>query len=264
MAKNYQSKSKNTVDLAIMKQATQISMQIMKELRDAIKVGVTGGDINRLTGDLCVKYDVLPAFKGVAGPKGPFPANLCLCVNDEVLHAIPSDKRVFASGDLITIDFGIVHKGHYTDHCITVGLGEVSPEDRKLLQIGKLAVETAAKLARPGARSGDLGAALHGIVKLAGFEVVREYVGHGIGQSLHLAPELPAYGRPGSGDLLKKDMVVCVEAQILAGGQKIYTDSDGWTIKTRDGSKAVMFEFMMQVADKPVFLTDTREWPLFV
>lgn len=253
------------VDLATMRKAAEISKQIMQELCAAIKVGVTGEDINRLAGELCQKYGVEPSFKGVPGEAGPFPGNLCLCLNDEVLHTIPSASQVVREGDLVSVDFGIIYEGHFTDHCVTVGVGKLAPNAERLLRTGKLAVEAAVAKVGPGVRVGDLGAAMQQTARLAGFDVIKQFVGHGIGRKLHLSPEIAAYGQPGRGAILTAGQIICVEAQVVENSDDIYVAEDGWTIKTRDGGLSVMFEYMVEVTKtgKNV-LTDTRDWPILV
>lgn len=244
-------------------EATKISMKILEEAVNAVKIGSSGTGINELVGDLCKKHDVEPAFLGVGDSSNPFPANLCVSVNDEVLHAIPSNVP-FKAGDLVKVDFGIVHKGFYTDHCVTIGLEPVAEIDRNLMRIGKLAVENAVAKAVAGNTVGDLGHSMQSTVELAGFNVLKNFVGHGIGKNLHLPPEIAAYGQPGHGARLKKGMVVCVEAQVVAGSDRVKTAEDGWTITTLDGSRGVMFEYMVEVGRKGnEILTDTRNWQIF-
>jgi methionyl aminopeptidase len=252
---------KTPEEIVIIKEATQISMQILAALRAATTIGTNAGEIDDLAGQLCKQHNVTPAFLGVGKKKNPFPANICVSINSEVLHAIPTREKVFKDGDLVKLDFGIVHQGYYTDHCITLGLGNVSGADQKLINIAKLAIESAANMAIAGAHVGDLGHTMQSIVAMAGFDVLKGFVGHGIGKSLHEEPEIAAYGVPNTGPQLLKNQVLCVEAQVVAGQEDVYVEKDGWTIKTADGRKSVMFEYMVLVGDKkPEILTDTRGW----
>lgn len=251
-------------DLKGIRAAAAVSVEIMQELVEAVKPGITGEDIDRLAGEACAKRGVTPSFKGVPSNAGPFPGNLCFCINDQVLHAIPYKSQVVASGDVVKVDFGIVRNGYYTDHCISLGIGEVAEADKKLLQIGKLAVESAVAKVKAGARTGDLGSTVQSIAEIAGFSVVAEFIGHGIGKRLHLPPDVPAVGRAGTGALLKEGMVICVEAQIIAGSNRLYIESDGWGLRTRDGSNAVMFEYMVEVQKGGYkVLTPTQNWNIF-
>lgn len=247
-----------------LKSATKISMRIMEELFSAIDIGVNRLEIDKFMGQLCTKYQVRPAFKGVKGAISDYEYNLCLGVNDDVVHAIPADYE-FKNGDVISLDLGIIHQGIFTDHCVSFGLGDVSTEDVRLLETAKLAITNAAEKIAAGQRTGDNGARIQQLAELAGFSVVEEYIGHGIGNHLHLSPELPAYGVPGSGEILESGIIVCVEAQINAGSPRTSLQADGWTVKTADGKNSVMFEYMVHLPEKSKpaeILTDTREWPI--
>lgn len=253
----------NKQELKKMRKAAAITTEIMAELKEELAPGVTGEDIDELTADLCEKYDVEPAFKGVPGAKEPYPANLCVSVNHETLHTIPKSSQVFSEGDLVSIDFGIVYEGMYTDNCVTYGIGELGPEDQRLLETGKLAVLTAAKQVEPEVTTGDLGNTMQSISKLAGFDVLKNYVGHGIGKKLHLPPEIPAYGYPGNGPGLRVGQVICVEAQVVAGSDKIRLADNGWDILTYDGRNSVMFEYMVEVTKSGFnIITETQGWEL--
>lgn len=252
-------------DLEKIRSSAEISLEILKTIYDRVKAGVTGAQLDTWIAEECEERGVKPAFKGVASAAGPFPGNFCLSINDVVLHGIPRASQIIQEGDLVSLDFGINNAGYYTDHCITVGVGEVADEDKKLLEVAQLAVATAAEKVRPGLRTGDLGHTMHEIVSLAGFDTLRDYIGHGIGKALHLPPDVPAYGRPGSGTALKPGMVICVEAQVVAGSNKVYTESDGWTIRTSDGGNSVMFEYMVEVTQTgSQILTDNRDWSIYI
>ncbi len=253
---------KTAADLTIIKQAAQISQAILHQLVDYTKPGITPLDIDRLAGELCAKKGVKPAFFGVQGPTN-FPGNMCVCVNEEILHAIPRDTRKIQEGDLVKLDFGIIYKEFYTDHCVTLGIGKLSSEDERLLKVGKLAVESSISQAIAGNHTGDLGYVMQSVAELAGFNVLSGFVGHGIGRSLHEFPQVPAYGEPHTGAKLEPGMVICVEAQVVAGKDETYIADDGWTVIIKDGSRGVMFEYMVLITeDKPEVLTDTRSWKI--
>lgn len=245
------------------KRATNLSTKIMAELKKAIKVGVAPIQLDQLAGELCRKNGVLPAFKGVENGRLTYQHNSCISVNDEILHGIPG-RQPLKEGDLVKIDFGIIYHEFYTDHCFTVGVGKVNKEDKKLLEVGRRAVLNAVALARPDEHTGDLGHAMHSTAQESGFETLKEYVGHGIGTSLHGEPEIPAYGQPGQGQELKKNMIICVECQVVPGSDQVFVDQSGWTVKTKDGQKGVMFEYMVRVDKNPEILTQTQDWPLVV
>jgi len=246
------------------KRAGKIATEILWELRELLEPGIKGDEINFKAGELCAKKGVKSSFLGVKGAKSNFPGNLCLSINNMVLHGIPSAQQIIKEGDLVKLDFGIIDNGCYTDQCVTVGVGKVAPQDEKLLEVGRKAVLNAALKAKMGEHVGTLGYTMQGISELGGFSVVKEYVGHGIGNYLHLPPEVPAWGDPGKGAVLKEGMVICVEAQVLGSeSDEVYTAKDGWSIFTVDGANSVMFEYMVYVGkDEARILTPTQDWPL--
>lgn len=244
-------------------EACRISVEILKQLYDQVAIGVVPIEIDQLAGKLCEKYGVKPAFYAVQGKKGIYGYNTCIQVNDVAVHGIPDSVNPIKSGDLVSIDFGIIYEGLYTDHCVTVGVGEVSEADKKLLRVGRESVLNATKQAVTGNHTGDLGYVMESQARQAGFDTLKEYIGHGIGTGLHDEPEIPAYGQPHTGDPLHRGEVICVESQVVAGQPKVKTDSDGWTTRTRDGENAVMFEFMVMVDNtKGIIMTPTQDWPL--
>jgi methionyl aminopeptidase len=247
---------KNEIEYMILKEATAISANILRRIKEETKIGISAASLDKLAGQLCLENNVKPSFKGVRGVKGPYSNNICISTNDEILHAIPKEERIFKSGDIVKLDFGIIHKGFFTDHCVTVGLGELTPEEKKLIHTGEQCIETAIKQAIKGNTVGDISNALQTVAEEAGFNYVTTYVGHGIGRSLHLSPEIPAYGQRGAGIRLQNGMVLCIENQITLGSADLKMDNDGWTLSTKDGSKGVMFEHMVLIKDNaPQVLT---------
>lgn len=245
------------------KEIAKISTEILDELRQAVRPGVTPIEINRLADELAAKHEVKPNFKGVGPAGNQYKHAVCVSVNDTVVHGIPN-HRMFEQGDLIKVDFGIEKDGLNTDHCFSVGIGPLTAEDERLLKTGKKAVQAAVYQAVSANRTGDLGFTMQSIVNQAGFSVAKEFVGHGIGATMHDEPQIPAYGSPGRGQKLKAGMVLCIEAQVLAGDDSIYFADDGWTVKTSDGKNAVMFEYMVVVGPKkPEILTQTLDWPIY-
>jgi len=243
-------------DEKILREASKISLTILKKLSKEIREGSTPLEIDQKAGIYCKEYNVQPAFKRVQG----YDFNTCISVNDVAVHGIPSDIP-FKKGDLISIDFGIIHKGLYTDHCWTWSLGKPSKENRKLIQAGRDAVENCIPLAIPGNYTGDLGYEMERVAKENGFNVIKMFIGHGIGKTLHDAPDIPAYGKKGKGDLLVDGMVICIECQLVNGKGQIYIDTDGWSVRTENKGMSVMFEYMIIVRkDNPVVLTDTLSW----
>jgi methionyl aminopeptidase len=256
--------AKNRRTLEMYRDACKISLEIMASVRESVAVGITTSELNKITGEECQKRNVKPAFYKVRNHNGIFGHNACIYKNDVAVHGIP-DSEPLASGDLLTYDFGIIYKGLHTDHCYTVGVGDVSKDDRKLLEVGKLAVVTSIKQAVAGNYTGDIGNAIEEIARMSSFDTLKEYIGHGIGKNLHEVPEIPAHGEPGKGEKLKENMIICVEAQVTAGSAAVYTDKDSWSVRTKDGSNCVMFEYMVRVGrEEPEILTDNRDWAVTI
>ena len=245
-------------------QATDKSMKILKKLFEATIEGATPQQIDNLADQECQKLGVIPCFKGVGPKNNKYRWATCISVNDTVVHGIPENEPL-KKGDLVKVDFGINDRGWITDHCFSKSIGKPQPADQELLLVARKAIIAGAKLAIVGKKTGDIGAKIQEIIENAGFSVVKEFVGHGVGHSMHDSPQLPAYGQKGTGVKLKEGMILCVEAQILASqSDRVYVEDNGWTVKTVDGAKAAMFEYMVMVGKKEaIFLTDTRDWPLF-
>jgi methionyl aminopeptidase len=234
-------------DIKNIHESTEISSIILAELRNNVKEGTSAKDIDDLAYSLCAKYKVKPSFKGVRGAKSDYPSAVCVSINDEVIHSIPYESKIFKKGDIIKIDFGVIYNGFYTDHCVTVGLEPLSKREKQLISTAKLCIDTAIKQAVVGNTIGDISYALQSIAELGNFGYVTSYCGHGIGKGLHESPEVPSWGYPGKGIPLVEGMLLCVENQVAMGSGDVKTDADGWTIRTVDGSKCAMFEHMVLV-----------------
>lgn len=244
----------------ILREAGEISVEILSKIRDMVKVGVTTLDIDNYAGKLCKEYGVKPAFKEVTG----YHFNTCISVNDVAVHGLPSEY-ILKNGDLVSIDFGIVYKGYMTDHCWTWSVDNPDSKKAKLLEAGRRAVENAMQKAVVGNHTGDLGFEMESEAKRKGFNILKVFVGHGIGKGLHEYPDIPAFGKRGTGELLVDGMVICVECQVVDDTGKVYTDGDGWSERTERGGNSVMFEYMVIVRkNTPVILTDTRDWGVIV
>ncbi len=248
---------KTESDYKNFKTAADISSKILRELRDAVKENVGAKDIDNLAQELCIKYKVKPAFLGVPSPAGGFPSNVCISVNSTILHGIPHSDIIFKNGDLVKVDFGIIYEGFFTDHCVTVSVGEITAEERRLLETGKLCIDTAVQKAIVGNKVSDISRSLQSVADLAGFDYVKNYCGHGIGKSLWLEPEVLTYTYRGMDEYSLVDgMCLCIENQLTLGKAELFLDNDGWSLKTKDGSKGVMFEHMVIVRkNKPEILT---------
>ncbi|HHX99434.1 TPA: type I methionyl aminopeptidase [Candidatus Dojkabacteria bacterium] len=246
----------NNREESLITEAAKISVEILSKLGDMVKEGVTPLEIDEYAGELCREYKVHPSFKRVKD----YYHNTCISVNDVAVHGIPNDIPL-KKGDLVSIDFGIVYKKMYTDHCWTWCIGKADEEKMKLLQAGRNAVENAIPQAVAGNRTGDLGYEMEKEAKRNGFNVLSVYVGHGVGKSLHEDPEIPAFGKRGTGSLLEDGMVICIECQVVDDVDGVHIDEDDWSARTVNGGNAVMFEYMVIVRkDSPTILTNTLSW----
>ncbi len=247
-------------DLTNLRQAASISTKILNELKTNVIEGNNAKEIDNLVDKLCKANNVIPAFKGVPSSYGPFPSAICISVNDEILHAIPKSSTIFKSGDIVKLDFGIIYKGFFTDHCVTVGVGKLTDDEQKLIQTAKLCVDTAVKQAIVGNTVNDISYALQTVAEMANLNYVTSYCGHGIGKSLHESPEVLSYWHPDFDIPLVEGMVLCIENQLTLGKSTLKLDKDKWTLKTVDGSKGAMFEHMIIVRKgSPEILTQTQE-----
>ncbi|MFH1080371.1 MAG: type I methionyl aminopeptidase [Pseudomonadota bacterium] len=228
-----------------------IVADILKELKEKIRPGITTLELNRYSEDLAKKKGATPAFKGYRG----YPFALCTSVNSEVVHGMPSN-RALKSGDIVSLDFGARYQGYYGDAAMTVPVGDVTEEARLLLQTTESSLYDGIQQAREGNRLGDIAAAVQRRVEAAGFSVVRDFVGHGIGKDLHEEPQIPNYGVRGRGVELKNGMVLAIEPMVNAGTCKVRILSDGWTVVTEDGLLSAHFEHTVAITNEgPVILS---------
>ena len=229
---------------------------ILAEVATAAVAGVSTWELDQLAESKIKAVGGVPAFKNF-GPKGhEFPATLCTSVNDEIVHGVPSKKAILREGDIISLDIGMRYKGLYTDTAITVGVGKISAEAANLMAVTKKSLQAAIAVAKVGNTIGDIGAATQKVVEAAGFSVVRDLVGHGVGYEVHEDPQVPGYGRAGSGLRLEPGMVLAIEPMVTVGSYKILVDKDDWTIRTADGSLSAHFEHTVAITKKgPRILT---------
>ncbi len=248
---------KSAREIEIMRRVNGAVAEILEKVRQAVRPGISTEELEALVDAETSARGMRAAFRGVKNPKGvPFPSSICASLNDEVVHGIPSRRKVLKKGDLISIDFGLTHEGYYGDAAISVAVGGGDERVRKLIEIAEKSLEAGIREARPGNRLGDLSAAVQEVVEGAGFNVVREFVGHGIGRSLHEEPQVPNFGKRGTGVVLKEGMVLAIEPMINDGGPGIKVDDDGWTARTKDGSLAAHAEHTVAItADGPVILS---------
>ncbi len=235
-----------------MRAPNQLVAAILAKLAAAVAPGVTTAELDALAEQWAREAGGVPAFKGYRG----FPATLCVSVNDEVVHGIPSPARVLRAGDIVSIDMGVKLGGFYGDSALTVPVGDVPKETTSLLEVTRQSLERAIAQVRVGGRLSDIGHAVQEWVEAHGYSVVREFVGHGIGEALHEEPQIPNYGKPGRGPTLAEGMVLAIEPMVAMGRPETKVLKDGWTAVTRDGSLAAHFEHTVAVTkDGPAVLT---------
>lgn len=229
----------------------QVVAEILLELRNSVKPGVTTKELNKLAEDLAARKKVRPAFKGYLG----YPYSLCTSVNNEVVHGLPSE-RVLIEGDIISLDFGVFKNGYYGDAAVTVPVGKISVFAARLLQVTEKGLEDAIGAARAGNRLGDISFAVQSCAEAAGYSVVRDFVGHGIGRSLHEDPQVPNFGVPGRGMELKIGMVLAIEPMVNAGTYRVKVKPDDWTVVTEDAGLSAHFEHSVAITSAgPVVLS---------
>jgi methionyl aminopeptidase len=242
---------KSPEDLAAMRRAGRAAAQALEMVVQSVRPGVTTGDLDRIAEDRIRALGGVPAFLGYRG----FPASICTSVNDEVVHGIPG-SRVLQEGEIISLDLGAVIDGFHGDLAVTVPVGEVSPAVARLLQVTREALEVGIRAVRRDGRLGDVSAAIQRYVEKHGFSVVREFAGHGIGRRLHEEPQIPNFGRPGNGVVLRPGMTLAIEPMVNMGSAEVVMDPDGWTVRTRDQQPSAHFEHTVAVGeDGPIVLT---------
>ena len=241
-----------------MRAAGRLVGQVLTALAAKVAPGVTTAQLDAIAEGLIVDAGATPAFKGYHG----YPATICASVNDEVIHGIPSGQRVLNAGDVISIDVGAKLNGYYGDSAVTLAVGPISEAAATLLRVTEESLYKAIEVVKPGSRISDIGHAVQKHVEAHGFSVVREFVGHGIGQEMHEEPQVPNYGEPGRGPRLAEGMVIAIEPMVNAGKPQVKVLSDGWTAVTRDHSLSAHFEHTVAVtADGPWILT-ARDVPV--
>jgi methionyl aminopeptidase len=244
---------KSPEEIDRMRRAGRIVAGTIERVLARVRVGVTTAELDAVAEAFIRDQGALPSFKGYGGGDGrvPFPAVICTSLNEEIVHGIPSRRRTVAEGDLVKLDVGAIWEGFHADSAVTVIAGEPpSAEAEKLIRVTEEALGAGIAQIRPGGRLSDIGAAVEQVASGAGFEVVREYVGHGIGRALHEDPQVPNYGSPGRGPVLKPGLVLAVEPMVNAGGWETRLLADGWTVVTADGSLSAHFEHTIAVTEE--------------
>lgn len=236
---------KSADDLARMREAGRVVRAVLDEVSAAAVAGVSTGELDRLAEARTRERGAIPAFKGYLG----YPASICISVNEEVVHGIPSDARLLREGDVVGLDFGAIVGGFHGDAAVTVVVGQGSPEALRLVETTRAALEAGIAVTLAGGRIGDIGAAVQRLVEAAGYSVVREFVGHGIGRKLHEPPQVPNFGQPGTGERLRPGMVLAIEPMVNVGQPGVVTLADGWTAVTGDRSLSAHFEHTVAVTE---------------
>jgi methionyl aminopeptidase len=234
---------KSSQEIEKMRRAGQVVREVLELVRSQVKPGATTLDLEKAAAGRLAELGVRAAFKGYHG----FPCVLCASVNSEVVHGIPSPKRVLKAGDIVSLDFGAVVDGYYGDAAITVPVGMIDADTERLLAVTERSLEAGIAAVRPGATLGDVGAAVQGVVEAGGFSVVRDFVGHGIGVHMHEDPQVPNFGVRGRGMKLRAGMVIAIEPMVNAGKADVKVLADGWTAVAADGSMSAHFEHTVAV-----------------
>lgn len=242
---------KTPEEIEVLRAAGKIVVGALEELAKAAVPGITTVELNRI-GEIYIRdCGAEPAFLGYQG----FPASVCISIDDEVVHGIPGDRRL-TEGMIVSFDVGSKLQGYYGDSALTVGIGKVAVEDQRLIETTKEALHKGIEQARPGNRLYDISAAIQRHAEGAGFSVVRDLVGHGIGKRMHEEPQVPNYGTAGGGPELVEGLVIAIEPMVNAGKSAVEVDADRWTVRTRDGRKSAHFEHMIAVTKNgPMILT---------
>jgi len=238
-------------EIDIMRQAGRIVASVLELLRERIQPGIDTASLDEAASELIERSGGIPAFKGYTMPGCPipFPGALCISINEEVVHGIPSRERLLREGDIVSVDVGVLYKGYYGDAACTYPVGKISSRKEALLKVTLESLHRAIAAAQEGKTLGDVGHAIESYAISQGFSLVRNYCGHGIGRKLHEPPQVPNYGRPGNGVTLKKGMTIAIEPMVLSGGEDVVTLSDRWTVVTADGADAAHFEHTVLVTD---------------
>lgn len=230
---------RTSAEMDTIARAGSIIGRLHAELDSLVRPGVSTGELDRFAEEFIVSHEgAIPAFKGLYG----FPGSVCISVNEEVVHGIPSPDRILETGDIVTVDVGVKLDGWYSDSARTFAVGEVSDAAAALMDVTERALQASIEVAMPGKHVGDLGAAVMRTVEGGGYGIIRELVGHGVGRELHEEPQVPNIGRAGHGPLLREGMVLAIEPMLSAGTPRIRTLEDGWTVITADRSLSAHFE----------------------
>lgn len=245
---------KNEEEISRMREAGRINANALNKVREAIRPGITTAELDAMAEEVIRDFGGIPTFKGYPGPY-PFPATLTISINEELVHGIPG-KRKLNEGDIVSIDCGTTFQGYVGDSAFTVGVGKVSEEAQQLMDVTENSLHAGIRVMTAGNRIGDISAAIQRYVESYGYHVPREYTGHGVGRQMHEGPQVPNYGFPGRGQLLRSGMTIALEPMVLQGTQRTKVLSDKWTVVSADGSLTAHFEHTVAITNgEAVILT---------
>jgi methionyl aminopeptidase len=243
---------KTARELKLMREACRISAKALQIVGEAVEPGVSTAELDKLAYDYIISQGAKPNFLHYQG----YPATACISINNEVIHGIPSAKRIIKAGDIVSVDLGATFEGYNGDNAATFAADDISPEAKRLMQTTEESLYEGIKMATAGNRIGDISSAVQRYVEARGYSVVRQFVGHGVGASLHEDPEVPNYGKPGHGVRLLPGMTIAIEPMVNIGNPNVNVQPDGWTVLTADGSLSAHFEHTVAVTpDGPVIMT---------
>lgn len=241
---------KSEWEIEKIRKSCAIVMEILMEIKRHVKPGVSASELEELTEALLQKKNAVPAFKGYKG----YPYCLCTSLNNEVVHGMPLKEKILKEGDVLSIDFGVFYDGYYGDAAITVPVGKISSDSQRLIQVTEESLFKGIENAKAGGRIGDISSAIQEHVEKNGFSVVRDFVGHGIGRELHEDPQIPNFGKRGTGVEIVAGMVLAIEPMINAGSYEVKVLDDGWTVVTKDNSISAHFEHCVAVTENNAIL----------
>jgi len=237
---------KNSWEIELLRKANAIVAEVLLSIKEEVKPGKVTLELEELALRICEKRKVKPAFKGYKG----YPYALCVSINEEVVHGMPSESKVLKEGDIVSFDFGVCYEGYYGDAAITVPVGKISSDAERLLKVTEEALYIGIDKARVGNRIGDISYAIQSYVEGEGFNVIKSFVGHGIGRNLHEPPEVPNFGKKGTGAKINAGLVIAIEPMVSMGDWRVKILEDGWTAVTVDGSLSAHFEHSIVVTPK--------------
>jgi len=241
--------TKKPQEIKLIGEGGQILHRILEQTAALVRPGVSTAELNKFAEAEISKAGGRASFIGYGSKKNPFPAALCTSINDVVVHGIPADRDILREGDIVGLDIGMQYKDFYTDTAITVAVGKINPVAQKLIDTTRKCLTEAIRVTKPGKRIGDIGYTIQTIAEAAGFSVVRDLVGHGVGYAVHEDPAVPCYGKKGAGLELVPGMVLAIEPMVCQGRFEVYFDKDGWAIRTADSKLAAHFEHTIAVTE---------------